>query len=287
MSKKTDIWMPLYIGDYLRDTNRLTTEQHGAYLLLIMDYWVNGAPPDVDSILAQICRLDANAWSIAKLVIKPFFTITDGKLTHPRIDREIQDARTKKLGAVRKAEAAAKQEYIAGEVKLLEGMKKRLLEKASYRRIRRSRLRYRKARWDNRDASSITSSNSRSMLEDCPSPSPSPDNTNSKALVVAKADNVPFGKIVDLYHQALPVLPRVADLSAKRKALVRARWQGIKPESVDDGLNEFKCFFDIVSKSKFLTGQSTNGGGRPFRANFEWLMNESNYLKVIEGNYHA
>lgn len=251
MSKKTDIWMPLYIGDYLRDTNRLTTEQHGAYLLLIMDYWVNGAPPDVDSILAQICRLDANAWSIAKLVIKPFFTITDGKLTHPRIDREIQDARTKKLGAVRKAEAAAK------------------------------------ARWDKENASSIASSNSRSMLEDCPSPSPSPDNTNSKALVVAKADNVPFGKIVDLYHQALPVLPRVADLSAKRKALVRARWQGIKPESVDDGLNEFKCFFDIVSKSKFLTGQSTNGGGRPFRANFEWLMNESNYLKVIEGNYHA
>ena len=44
----------------------------------------------------------------------------------------------------------AKQEYIAGEVKLLEGMKKRLLEKASYRRIRRSRLRYRKARWNNR-----------------------------------------------------------------------------------------------------------------------------------------
>jgi len=29
-------------------------------------------------------------------------------------------------------------------------MKKRLLEKASYRRIRRSRLRYRKARWNNR-----------------------------------------------------------------------------------------------------------------------------------------
>ena len=44
----------------------------------------------------------------------------------------------------------AKQEYIAGEVKLLEGMKKRLLEKSSYRKIRRSRLRYRKPRWNNR-----------------------------------------------------------------------------------------------------------------------------------------
>ena len=44
----------------------------------------------------------------------------------------------------------AKQECIAGEVKLLEGTKKRLLEKSSYRKIRRSGLRYRKPRLNNR-----------------------------------------------------------------------------------------------------------------------------------------
>jgi hypothetical protein len=41
-------------------------------------------------------------------------------------------------------------ELISGEVKLLQGMKERLQDKAQYRRMRRSRLRYRKPRWNNR-----------------------------------------------------------------------------------------------------------------------------------------
>ena len=44
-------------------------------------------------------------------------------------------------------------ELIVGELKLLQGMKERLLERSRYRGIRRSRLRYRKARWSNRTKS--------------------------------------------------------------------------------------------------------------------------------------
>ncbi|WP_418219492.1 RNA-guided endonuclease IscB [Clostridium botulinum] len=44
-------------------------------------------------------------------------------------------------------------ELISGEVKLLKGMSERLREKAMYRRQRRSRLRYRKPRFDNRKRS--------------------------------------------------------------------------------------------------------------------------------------
>lgn len=43
-----------------------------------------------------------------------------------------------------------KKELISGEVKLLKGMTERLKEKAMYRKQRRSRLRYRKPRFDNR-----------------------------------------------------------------------------------------------------------------------------------------
>jgi uncharacterized protein YdaU (DUF1376 family) len=81
-------WMPLYVADYLRKTTRLTTEQHGAYMLLIMDYWVNGAPPDDDVALAQIVRLPLNVWRKHRVVILAFFSVKDGKWVHDRIEDE-------------------------------------------------------------------------------------------------------------------------------------------------------------------------------------------------------
>jgi uncharacterized protein YdaU (DUF1376 family) len=85
-------WMPLYVADYLRKTTRLTTEQHGAYMLLIMDYWVNGAPPDDDTALAQIVRLPLSTWRKHRGVILSLpgqaFSVKDGKWIHDRIEDE-------------------------------------------------------------------------------------------------------------------------------------------------------------------------------------------------------
>ena len=55
-------WMPVDIGDHLADHAQLTTEQHGAFFLLVMYQWRRGAIPAVPSDLAQICRCTVPVW---------------------------------------------------------------------------------------------------------------------------------------------------------------------------------------------------------------------------------
>lgn len=97
MPAKHETWMPLYIADYLGDTLHLTTEQHGAYLLLIMAAWKRGGHlPDDEAQLAQIARMPLERWqSHAAATVLPFFTHRDGMLWHGRVAVELDAARSK------------------------------------------------------------------------------------------------------------------------------------------------------------------------------------------------
>ena len=85
-------WMPFYPADYLADTRRLTTEQHGAYLLLLMDSWSSGALPDDYAVLARVAGLDAESWARARQALAGYFEIASGKWVHARIEREREHA---------------------------------------------------------------------------------------------------------------------------------------------------------------------------------------------------
>ena len=85
-------WMPFYPADYLADTRRLTTEQHGAYLLLLLDSWSSGALPDDDAVLARVAGLDAESWARTRPVLAGYFEIANGKWVHARIEREREHA---------------------------------------------------------------------------------------------------------------------------------------------------------------------------------------------------
>lgn len=100
-------WMPLYIGDYLRDTQHLSTAEHGAYLLLIMNAWGRGGflPSDPER-LRRIVGMDAKDWRTAWPVLREFFEDGPDGLHHKRVDSEL--AKASEVSGKRKAAADAR-----------------------------------------------------------------------------------------------------------------------------------------------------------------------------------
>lgn len=85
--------MPLYIGDYLRDTLHLNTTQHGAYLLLIFAYWTTGPLIDNDEGLATIAKLLPKEWQKNRPTLERFFEVKDKFWHHKRVDSELEFAK--------------------------------------------------------------------------------------------------------------------------------------------------------------------------------------------------
>lgn len=86
-------FMQLYVGDYLADTLHLTTEQHGAYLLLLMTMWRNGAElPNDPAKLARIARVTPKRWGQIWSEIGAFFEVDGETIRQARLTKEFQKA---------------------------------------------------------------------------------------------------------------------------------------------------------------------------------------------------
>ena len=109
------VWMPFYWGDYLAETAHLSTEEHGAYLLLIGAYWQAGGPlADDDRRLSRITRLSLRRWKVVRETIAEFFTIADQKWHLTRLDDELSDVKKRRLNRV---EGRKKRQGLAGKNK--------------------------------------------------------------------------------------------------------------------------------------------------------------------------
>lgn len=92
MSGRHDTWMPMYWGDYARDTGNLNNVSHGAYLMLIKHYWCTAKPlsDDDDELWRIACCDSKKEWLKIKRKIIRLFVAEDGILRHKRIDIEIE-----------------------------------------------------------------------------------------------------------------------------------------------------------------------------------------------------
>lgn len=86
-------FMQLYVADYLGDTQHLSCEQHGAYILLLMTMWrAGGSLPNDDTKLARIVRLSPSKWARIADDIKAFFDVSNNALTQKRLAEELEKA---------------------------------------------------------------------------------------------------------------------------------------------------------------------------------------------------
>lgn len=101
---KSDIWIPIYPGDYLADTHDLTAEEHGAYFLLMLAAWRNDG-----YLVADPQRLSRTAklpYDRLNHILDRFWTATpDGKqLFQKRLMEEYKRAIERSEAAKEKAE---------------------------------------------------------------------------------------------------------------------------------------------------------------------------------------
>jgi uncharacterized protein YdaU (DUF1376 family) len=108
--EKVDAWMPLWIGAYLADTMRLTTKQHGAYLLLLFAYWRNRGPlEDDDEDLASTVKATLKEWRTElRPKLERFFDVDGGLWSHGRADKELAKAGQHKQAKAGRAAAGGK-----------------------------------------------------------------------------------------------------------------------------------------------------------------------------------
>jgi uncharacterized protein YdaU (DUF1376 family) len=101
--------------------------------------------------------------------------------------------------------------------------------------------------------------------------------TNINTFVGNQTPNCPHEVIINLYNELLPELPGVKVITDKRKNILKARW---REDEKRQNIEFWERFFKYVRTSDFLMGKSG-----AWQASFEWLVNSTNFVKVIEGNY--
>jgi uncharacterized protein YdaU (DUF1376 family) len=84
-------FMQLYVSDFIGDTLHLSSEQVGAYLLLLMAMWnADGKLQNDEAKLARVARLSLKKWRSVAPDLMPFFEQDKDHISHRRLTKELQ-----------------------------------------------------------------------------------------------------------------------------------------------------------------------------------------------------
>ena len=100
------------------------------------------------------------------------------------------------------------------------------------------------------------------------------NNTDSKESVSPNPAGS-YTEIQHLYNEICKSFPKCVKLSERRRRAIGARMRA------GYTLEDFERLFKKAEQSEFLKG----GNDRDWRADFDWMLKDSNIVKVLEGKY--
>ena len=240
-----------HIGDFIRDTSRLTDSQCMAYLRMLWMYYETEEPFDCD-IDALAFKIGANASEVHQ-ILKHFFFEHDGKWHHSRCDKEILAFRGKSDKAKNSANA------------------------------RWNNANAMRTHSECNANECLIDANQEPLTTN-------QEKENTIVASKLTTPQCPHQEIIKLYAKSLPDHPqpriwegvRVRDLAARWKWILSNKRQDGTPYATDkeSALEFFDRFFAYVAKSDFLTGRAGK-----WQADLPWLVKAENFAKVISGNY--
>lgn len=123
-------------------------------------------------------------------------------------------------------------------------------------------------------------------IDNLTSPDKPDDEPTLLDLVVGSRDEdkvkIPHQLIMKAYNAFCPSLPKAMELTPKRRDMIRLRYLKYIKSEPKGSIGVFDALFKKAEASDFLTGRDKKGW---HGCGFDWLMNETNMVKVLEGNY--
>lgn len=273
----------------LRDSELACVEDAEVFRCAVLSWCVAwhqvpaGSLPDDDAVLARLLGFgrDVTGWRRVRAAggMRGWTLCADGRLYHDVVAEKARDAWAAKQAQRARTEAARKAREEA--------------------RQRQSQSLSQTPQTSVTDL--VTESKGQGEGQGIERHSPSPDGDGGAPAkpgpAAPRVPNVDHEAVVGAYHELLPDHPRVVQWTDSRQALLRKRWRELAvydakrgkawPDTAA-GVARFRKFFTFVGESRFLTGRTKATGDRPpFVADLEWLLRPTNFLKVVEGKFHA
>ena len=246
------------LGDYAKKAGRLTMLQHGSYTLLIDACYDREVFPTLEQALEWTWASTETEVEAVKFVLSRFFTLDkDGCYVQDRILEELlhyhKNADTNKRIA------------------------------------------------DEREAKRKEKNTNREQIVNEPPPNHKPLTNNQEPIIkegkpslsTAKLMACPQNEILNLWAKHLPHLAQPRSWEGTRRANTKQRWnQASKPsayspdgyQTEEAGIKWWDSFFGYIAKDTSLSN-GFESQGRTWRPDLEWVVNATNFQKIIDGKY--